>query len=187
MGLLDAVTGGLQLVGIAQGAGTRKQILGKVLKGINGKLPPLQLPEAYKQLMGQINDQYLQAGQNQKNEITQGFQQSLAHALSQLQMRGLSSSNLTANLTAGNQKKQQEAIANAQTNLLGAQTGAQQQIGLTGLGQVGNERNARIGMQSNLLGQLAGPTVYPQGGSYAGLAQGLQGIGSLAQFLPAMV
>lgn len=181
MSLLSGIAGGLGLIGQAGTAQRNQMLTKKLLKAMKNKQTPLEIPDAYKKLMGSINDQYLQAGDAQKNEITQQFGQNLAHVLGQLQMRGLSSSNLTANLSAGSQKRQAEAIANAQQGLLSGQLGAQQSIGLQGLSQVSGERANQFGLRANLLGQVAQPLLTGnQNGGLAGLLQG--GVGVLSSF-----
>lgn len=178
MGLLDTFKQVLPLLGAAQAAEQRRRIQKNILKSIRNKPPKFEIPLAFRQLMGEINDQYAQAGDAQSSEIGRQFQQNLAHVLGQLQMRGLSSSNLTANLSAGNEKTKQEAIANMRAGLLGQRVGAQQNIGLAGLGASAGDRNIYQQIRGNLLGNLANSTIYPQKDQTLGLLQA--GIGLLS-------
>lgn len=167
MGLLSAIGAGIGLLGASNNANRQRNLEKKLQKELKKNPTPLAIPNAYKELMGSVNDEYLQAGEAQTNEITRQFQQNFAKLLGQLQMRGLGSSNLTANLFSGHEKRKAEAIANARMGLLGQRLGAQQNIGLQGLNTVANERAGQMGIRGNILSQIAQPALIPQGSGNA--------------------
>lgn len=179
MGILGAIGTGIGLLGAAGSAQKNRKLEKKLMAALNAKQTPLEIPAAFKDLMARINDQYLQAGDAQSHQIRQTFGQNLAHVLGQLQMRGLSSGNLTANLSAGNTKRQEEAVANARFGLLGQQLGSQQNIGLAGLSGVQQERNAQLSQRGSILGGIAGPILTGPGPMDA-LAKGIGLLSTLA-------
>lgn len=157
MGLFDSILHAVPLLGAA-GEFFQKQKLQKQLQAkLNEKAQPLQVPDAYNQLMAGINNQYTQLGTAAKAQNTQDFQNSLTQALANLQQRGLASSNLTANLTAGNQKKLTEANNQLDENLLGSRLGADQSISLAGLNESAAERGQLTGIQGNMYTSLTNP------------------------------
>lgn len=157
MGLFDSILHAVPLLGAA-GEFFQKQKLQKQLQNkLNQKAPPLVVPDAYKQLMDGLNTQYSQLGTAAKAQNTTDFQNSLTQALSNLQQRGLASSNLTANLTAGNQKKLTEANNQLDENLLSSKLGADQSISLSGLNESAGERGQLAGIQGQMYGSLTAP------------------------------
>lgn len=157
MGLFDSILHAVPLLGAA-GEFFQKQKLQKQLQAkLNEKAQPLQVPDAYKQLLTGLDAQYGQLGTAAKAQNTQDFHNSLTQALANLQQRGLASSNLTANLTAGNQKKLTETNNQLDANLLGSKLGAEQGINLAGLNESAGERGQLTGIQGQMYGSLTNP------------------------------
>lgn len=157
MGLFDSILHAVPLLGAA-GEFFEKQKLKKQLQSkLDEKAQPLQVPDAYKQLMANLESQYSQLGAAKHTEIATNFQNSLTQALANLQQRGLSSSNLTANLTAGSQKKQTEASNQLDEDLLGSKLGMEQNINLAGLNESAGERGQLTGIQGQMYGSLTNP------------------------------
>lgn len=162
MGLFDSVLKAVPLLGAAGEFVEKQKLKNKLYKKLNEKPQDLAIPDAYKQLMDNLNSQYGQLGAAKHVEIANNFHNSLTQALAQLQQRGLASSNLTANLTAGSQKKQTEATNQLDEDLLGSQLGMQQQLSLAGLNQSAAERGQLTGIQGSIYGQVAAPTLAGQ-------------------------
>lgn len=184
MALLDSLGSGLSglsqflnLYGVAKGAKQRAALMKGLLNQIQRQPPPLEIPAAYKNLSNQLNTQALQLGTAQKTQISNDFNQSLQHALGQLQMRGLGGSNLLANLTAGSQKKQSEAIAGVDENLLAQRLGMQQNVGLQGLSEVAGERQQALGSRSALYQGLINPLFSKSNSPLAGITGSLDMLG----------
>src|ERR1043165_8710895 len=106
MGLFDSFSKILSIGGAAKEFADQKHLNKKIYKKLNQQAGPLEIPQAYQQLMAGLVAQADKLGGVAKNQINQDFQASLAKALANLRQRGLASGNLTANLTAGSQKKQ---------------------------------------------------------------------------------
>lgn len=178
MSLLGAIGSGLSLLGIAKQHKQQRGLSKKVLKKLNEKQQPLEIPLAYRQLLTQLGDQAAQLGNSQRTKITQSFNDNLAKMLGQLQQRGLGSSNLRANLAQGNERRKQESLMGLEDMLLGQRLGIQQNVGLQGLGTSASERNQLANLQGGMLGNLAKPLLLAQ--PYSNMAGALQGIAGMA-------
>lgn len=159
MGLFDSILKGLPLLGAAGEFVQKQKLQSRIYKKLNEKQQPLQIPDAYKQLIDGLNTQYGQVGAAKHTQIVNDFHNSLMQQLAQLKQRGLASSNLTANLSTGSQKKQTEASNQLDEDLLGSQLGMQQQLSLAGLNQSAAERGQLTGIQGSILGNVAAPTL----------------------------
>lgn len=157
MGLFSSILHAVPLLGAA-GEFFEKQKLKKQLQAkLNEKPQPLQVPDAYKQLLTGLDAQYGQLGAAKHTQIANDFHNSLTQALANLQQRGLASSNLTANLTAGSQKKQTEVTNQLDEDLLASKLGMQQGINLAGLNESAGERGQLTGIQGQMYGSLTNP------------------------------
>lgn len=174
----DILGSGLSAIGAINESKQRQNYTRLAKRKLFEKPQPLEIPAAYKDLLASLNDQSLQLGKSQSDQISQGFQQQLAHVLGQLNMRGLSSSNLTANLTAGNEKKKQDAISSLQENLLAQRLGMQQNIGQAGLSQRSAQNAQLAGIQGGMFGDLGKTYFQPGGGN--GFLTALTGLANFA-------
>ncbi len=166
----------LPMVGAAQASSQKQKLSKKLLKQLKKKQTPLEIPQAFQQLLAQLNAQMDGIGNAKRTAIENDFGKSIATALSRLKQRGVASSNLTANLMAGNTKKKNEQLAALDESLLAQRMGLQSGIGLAGLQTSAAERGQQLGIQGGIYNQLAAPVLVPQGDPMGGLLKGLAGV-----------
>lgn len=157
MGLFDSVLHAVPLLGAAADYFQKQKLKDQLNAKLNQAPPPLQVPDAYNQLITSLNSQYDQLGAAKKAQNTTDFQNSLNQALANLQQRGVASSNLSANLAAGNQKKLTETNNQLDESLLSSKLGADQSLSLAGLNESAGERNQLTGIQGQMYGSLTAP------------------------------
>jgi hypothetical protein len=155
--ILGGVSQFLNLFGAAKTAAQKASLQKQLISHLNATPQALAIPQPYQTLSSDLSNQANQLGASQKAAIQQQFQQSLAHSLGDLQQRGLGGSNLQANLTAGSQKQESQALSSVDENILAQKLGLQQNIGLQGLGESAGERGQLLGSQNSIYNSLVNP------------------------------
>lgn len=153
-GIGDFFGKALSIGGLVSAQAQQKANANLVKKKLKQKPGDLEIPAAFQQLMQGLLGQADQLGAYQHAQNAQDFKSQFARAMNNLRQRGVSSSNLTANLSAGSRKQQSLVDAQINENILGQKLGLQQQIGLQGLGTSAAERNQLTGIQGGILGNL---------------------------------
>lgn len=178
MGFLDSLGQLIPFVGAGIEAGNRARLSKRVNKELSKKAGPLEIPQAYQDLTANLLGQADTLGNAQKAQNAQDSQSALAKALTNLRQRGVASSNLTANLTAGNQKQLDLANSSVSENVLQQKLGLQQGIGLQGLGTSAGQIAQLKGIQGSMFNNLIPSTL---GASpYTDMLKGLVSAGTKA-------
>lgn len=164
MGLLDSIGQLIPFVGAGIEQANRLKLSKKVLKELTKKAQPLEIPQAYQDLSSSLLGQADTLGNAAKAQNTQDSQSALAKALTNLRQRGVASSNLTANLSAGANKQLDLANNSVDENILQQKLGLQQGIGTQGLatsaGQINQLTGIQGGMYNNLIPSTIGASPY---------------------------